>query len=585
MTALLPGIAITNATASFGYLLAALAVAGLTAASCSAIAQGVVEPRDAQAEAITLLYQISPVRPSSLTRDLCRRNCNSTFVIPHQVAVLTSAAACSLALVFSLPLAHSFFPPPGFGIFIILHTLISTITVVSLVIALHESTEPFRTARLIVPRNLLIVAIARLLGNYDTTKSPILCALALATLLQGLISDEVSTISRDGDASPWRQRSNSGAPTMTRRFSISSPRTDTPTSPRHVLLPSSPRAAHPPTLSPRKTLSPLIAFLPFLLLLLQSFLPYSYPTLDTTSLLPSYIANRIGLHSHVSLPYTIPTLDIVFSYYNEDLLTFSSYVDRVKRYGFVRKMKTRLVVYAKEVDEEVRRRRDLENLPEVDEVVYLENVGREGGTYLTHIVREFGEEGERTRIADLTLFLQHRESFSLRTIVCITTLTRYRYLADLAWNWLAEPRFDYVDTGRTAFIALGPYLKSDCGKDLLGNGEFTRMRDIYSMFREEVRQSLAFATSSRFRSAHSCFLGHLAVLPTNTLIRRTVHRFTSTDPRQPSTQVRAIARDAQRSARALDPHRGILLSVSWADRAVQPVFGTCVGEVLDGHLW
>lgn len=54
-------------------------------------------------------------------------------------------------------------------------------------------------------------------------------------------------------------------------------------------------------------------------------------------------------------------------------------------------------------------------------------------------------------------------------------------------------RWDLVDS-RTGFLALGPYIKTDCGVDTTGNGDFPRMRDIYSMFREEVSSSLSAAS-------------------------------------------------------------------------------------------
>lgn len=74
-------------------------------------------------------------------------------------------------------------------------------------------------------------------------------------------------------------------------------------------------------------------------------------------------------------------------------------------------------------------------------------------------------------------------------------------------------RWDLVDS-RTGFLALGPYIKTDCGVDTTGNGEFPRMRDIYSMFREEVSLSLSAFHSTRRSSRQSPLVSlSLTLLP------------------------------------------------------------------------
>lgn len=40
---------------------------------------------------------------------------------------------------------------------------------------------------------------------------------------------------------------------------------------------------------------------------------------------------------------------------------------------------------------------------------------------------------------------------------------------------------------RTGYLAFGPYVAMECGRDMRGNGHYPRMAQVYSIFREEVR--------------------------------------------------------------------------------------------------
>lgn len=44
---------------------------------------------------------------------------------------------------------------------------------------------------------------------------------------------------------------------------------------------------------------------------------------------------------------------------------------------------------------------------------------------------------------------------------------------------------------RTGYLAFGPYVAMECGRDMRGNGHYPRMAQVYSIFREEVRLSLS----------------------------------------------------------------------------------------------
>ncbi|KAH8918421.1 hypothetical protein BT69DRAFT_1193007, partial [Atractiella rhizophila] len=90
----------------------------------------------------------------------------------------------------------------------------------------------------------------------------------------------------------------------------------------------------------------------------------------------------------------------------------------------------------------------------------LPNTGREGGTYLRHILRNYECT---TALAPLTLFMQPH----------------------LAWAQLSTPKIELI-TDSTGFLTTTVVFPSNCGKDLfhgVGNGEYERMKDIYRMFK------------------------------------------------------------------------------------------------------
>ncbi|GAA6026611.1 hypothetical protein JCM8202_000096, partial [Rhodotorula sphaerocarpa] len=166
------------------------------------------------------------------------------------------------------------------------------------------------------------------------------------------------------------------------------------------------------------------------------------------------------------------TLDVVFSLFNEPTDSFARHVQHVRTQPALADLRTRVTVYYK--GGEAGGARSLEELREmegVDEVVELPNRGREGGTYLHHILRRFEGPADvhpeqnitTTDHADVTLFLQHH----------------------LEWDWIANLRFNFLER-RTGFLSLSPYIESDCGRDLRTGEVFPRVRDIYSMFQEDL---------------------------------------------------------------------------------------------------
>ncbi|KAK1922861.1 hypothetical protein DB88DRAFT_492975 [Papiliotrema laurentii] len=145
--------------------------------------------------------------------------------------------------------------------------------------------------------------------------------------------------------------------------------------------------------------------------------------------------------------------DLVVSYYNEPMDKLQETIDTVMEGLPKNSKRARVIIYHKGDGPED------ELLKLADEVVRLKNVGREGATYLNHIVRHY-PSGE-TDFATHTFFLQPH----------------------VAWDWCFKPRLPTL-TPETGFMSLGPYLNMTRGKDAIGV-ELPRINDIYTMFRQD----------------------------------------------------------------------------------------------------
>jgi hypothetical protein len=55
----------------------------------------------------------------------------------------------------------------------------------------------------------------------------------------------------------------------------------------------------------------------------------------------------------------------------------------------------------------------------------------------------------------------------------------------LAWEWIAKERL-WLFQPNTGYLHFAPYVQLDCGKDMAGNGDFARLREIYNIFTEEL---------------------------------------------------------------------------------------------------
>jgi hypothetical protein len=159
---------------------------------------------------------------------------------------------------------------------------------------------------------------------------------------------------------------------------------------RHVTHPSDAPASSPANRSPTtKTSSrdrtPIpnynLAFIPFIALIF--YLAQSPSTTTSLASACSYLPTNVQTtlcRSVSDVPHS-KTVDLVFAYHNEPLEGFRDHLARLREGDFVKQRTNKVYVYNKGPRAE-RELRSTLGLRKGDEVIPLENVGREGATYL-----------------------------------------------------------------------------------------------------------------------------------------------------------------------------------------------------------
>ncbi|KAK6338160.1 hypothetical protein TWF696_001631 [Orbilia brochopaga] len=126
--------------------------------------------------------------------------------------------------------------------------------------------------------------------------------------------------------------------------------------------------------------------------------------------IPEQTSNLSQTHRKGLLADTVPStrrLDLVISYYNEDLHKLRTFVDSVNNLPRIQQLQPHVIVYTKNQKSNVS---EIQSVIGADEVTLLPNKGREGGTYLHHIVNRW------TDIANHTIFMQAEPHVPARTI-------------------------------------------------------------------------------------------------------------------------------------------------------------------------
>jgi hypothetical protein len=160
------------------------------------------------------------------------------------------------------------------------------------------------------------------------------------------------------------------------------------------------------------------------------------------------------------------TVDIVIAYYNEDLANTQAHMQNVRSRRFIQARQNRVLIYNKGSRTEHEIRRGLK-LKRSDEVIPLPNVGREGQTYLAHILLHYN--ASISALAD---------AFGDNSSPTPESVAQSRVLADhtimlqphMAWEEIANPRLDLLSPD-TGFLHLGPLLVNVSSSLLLLSSE------------------------------------------------------------------------------------------------------------------
>jgi hypothetical protein len=258
----------------------------------------------------------------------------------------------------------------------------------------------------------------------------------------------------------------------------------------------------------------LVSFVPLALYLCRSAFPIASTatsSMDTDLGLPSF--------PHLRGQGIDASLDIVIAHYDESAEGVLKMLQPLLKLPIVQRRHVRTILYHKGKDRELGEK--VASAIQADQIVFLPNTGREGGTYLQHILRNYNDSFPSAHAGSEGLVFHRRGRFWKHFSSSEATVTFSKGADDavstaireaagdyggggswrpvgfadhtiflqshLAWHWIAEPRMSIFED-QSGYVSLAPYVRMDCGRDMQGNGEFIRAREIYVLFREEVRR-------------------------------------------------------------------------------------------------
>ncbi|GAA5862430.1 hypothetical protein JCM3774_002514 [Rhodotorula dairenensis] len=188
-------------------------------------------------------------------------------------------------------------------------------------------------------------------------------------------------------------------------------------------------------------------------------------------------------------PLSSQTVDIVIAYYDEEVGQTERDIDEIRSSPYVASRQHRVVVYNKGPHSAEFLREKLALAP-ADEIVPLPNLGREGATYLSHILLHYNDtlaslapnsltDPPPVPAEHLTLPASHLRQ---RTLADMTYFLQGR----LAWHHVLRPRLKQVEP-ETGFVNFGPNVKlAECATDALVGLHFPMIAQIWSMFRGQL---------------------------------------------------------------------------------------------------
>lgn len=275
-------------------------------------------------------------------------------------------------------------------------------------------------------------------------------------------------------------------------------------SPAHSTSDPSSPATYPASASS----SPFFALVPFIPLVLHLLQPpaSNIPPLEhACSLLPASLRTAICPTTALPRDLANDTVDIVISYYDEALPNVKHHLDGMRDLAFVKSRNERIIIYNKGPlsTDEIRKGMELNDH---DEVVELDNVGREGETYLKvnifpSLVVVSGElDFLHKKSISQHILLMYNQTASdhefpaaavdpsltraLARVRGRQTLAAHTFFLQphLAWDFIARPRLALVGAD-TEFAHLGPLVEATCGRDERVNVDFPLWTQLYSIFR------------------------------------------------------------------------------------------------------
>lgn len=388
----------------------------------------------------------------------------------------------------------------------ILFTLISTgAAQIALLFALHLFSFPLTATATLFGRNFLLLCLSSVgEKGYPIRDNwlQVLFVYSIGTAANAWADSEVSSAvrgissQRDTGSSATSGYSllNGNGSASPGNGHLASPSLSNPVSPslRPSTPPSlgnrkssndkTPQSASSFASSPLFSSSPFFALVPFIPLLLHLLQPPASdipPLQHACSLLPYSLRTAICPTTALPGDLSSNTIDIVISYYDEPFPSVRDHLNGVRALNFVKEREERVIIYNKGPlsTDEIRKGMELQ---EQDEIVPLENFGREGETYLKHILLLYNNtvsaqpyplSATEPALARATAHLRRK------------TLAAHTFFLQphLAWDFIARPRMDLIgpDTG---FIHLGPLVEGDCGKDGRVGVEFGLWTQLYSIF-------------------------------------------------------------------------------------------------------
>ncbi|GAA6021388.1 hypothetical protein JCM10207_002032 [Rhodosporidiobolus poonsookiae] len=172
-----------------------------------------------------------------------------------------------------------------------------------------------------------------------------------------------------------------------------------------------------------------------------------------------------------------PTVDIVISYHDRSLSSVARYIQHLKGFPLLAaaNTETRVVFYHKGDLSNDDLQRGLSGAVDVsrgDEILHLPNYGREGATYLRHILSRYSA----SRSIPFPPPPRHRP---LPHLADHTLLVQ----PHMAWDAILTRHLFFALNRQTGYLSLGPYLTvRRCEEDSTESGAYPSWRKIFGLF-------------------------------------------------------------------------------------------------------